>query len=79
MPVKTFDDLPGASSAGGFSEIQVGVTSSVRFPPYGGDPAAFSGTVKVTATRDSDGVEVLSLVKAKDNNEGTSVSQAHLR
>jgi methionyl aminopeptidase len=37
--------------------------------------AHFEHTVAVT----SDGVEVLSLVKAKENHEGTSVSQAHLR
>jgi len=38
--------------------------------------AHFEHTVAVTA----DGVDVLSLVRAKDlNNEGPSVSQAHLR
>ena len=38
--------------------------------------AHFEHTVAVTG----DGAEVLSLVRAKDsNNEGTSVSQAHLR
>jgi len=66
MPVETFTDISAQGSAGGLSEIQRGVTSSIRFPAYGEDPATFSGIPKVTVTRDSDEAKVLEEVEAAE-------------
>jgi hypothetical protein len=53
-----FTDVPSAASSGGLTEIQRNITSSLRFPPYGEDPAVFASPPTVTVTRDSDGTEL---------------------
>lgn len=64
MPVETFSELPAPASSGGLAEIQRHITSSLRFPAFGEDPAAFTGVPTVTITRDSDSTEILSEVEA---------------
>jgi hypothetical protein len=66
MPVEIFDELPGAASSGGLTEIQRNITSSLRFPAYGDDPAVFTGAPKVTVTRDSDGTKILDAIEATE-------------
>lgn len=66
MPVEVFDELPGSASSGGLTEILRNITSSIRFPAYGEDPAVFTSAPKVTITRDSDDSTVLEEVEATE-------------
>jgi hypothetical protein len=61
-----FSEIPQQASSGGLTEILRNITSSIRFPAYGEDPAVFTSPPKVTITRDSDGSAVLEEVEATE-------------